>query len=100
MGASQFRVLAVGRRAARTAGAANGNSRRVLLRACLERGSGTFVRSTLRAVPAKVPDPLFKHALIDYAAKVDAFSPAPAPSARAGSSHPHPARRRGGRGRT
>jgi hypothetical protein len=27
-----------------------------------KKGSGTFVRSTLRAVPAKVPDPFLNHA--------------------------------------
>src|SRR5208337_1572296 len=32
------------------------------LRAWWEKGSGTFVRSTLRAVPAKVPDPFSHHA--------------------------------------
>ena len=30
--------------------------------AWFKKGSGTFVRSTLRAVPAKVPDPFLNHA--------------------------------------
>ncbi len=35
--------------------------------AWFKKGSGTFVRSTLRAVPAKVPDPFLNHAEIDDA---------------------------------
>jgi hypothetical protein len=32
-----------------------------------KKGSGTFVRNTLRAVPAKVPDPFLNHAINPYA---------------------------------
>ena len=40
-----------------------GSQRAWLTSAWFKKGSGTFVRSTLRAVPAKVPDPFLNHAL-------------------------------------
>ncbi len=39
-------------------------------RGMVKKGSGTFVRSTLRAVPAKVPDPFLNMPTATWAGKV------------------------------
>jgi hypothetical protein len=41
------------------------NQGEIGIRAWFKTGSGTFVRSTLRAVPAKVPDPVLNQAAFD-----------------------------------